>query len=94
LSQALTALWDQDIKQVLDENLFNKIGIPANRWDWLPGRIVHEDKDFYPHMPGYGDFLDPPYDINGHGVRGGPGHGQALYVRVLVVTARTHKCLG
>ena len=24
-------------------------------------------------MPGYGDFLDPPYEIDGHVVRGGPG---------------------
>ena len=24
-------------------------------------------------MPGYGDFLDPPYEINGHVVRGGGG---------------------
>ncbi len=24
-------------------------------------------------MPGYGDFLDPPYDIDGQVVRGGPG---------------------
>lgn len=73
LSQALTALWDQDIKQVLDENLFTKIGIPADRWEWLPGRAVHKDRNFYPHMPGYGDFVDPPYEINGHTVRGGPG---------------------
>jgi CubicO group peptidase (beta-lactamase class C family) len=73
LSQALTALWNQDLKQVLDEKLFSKIGISADRWDWTPGRVVHEDKSFYPHMPGYGDFLDPPYEINGHRVRGGGG---------------------
>ena len=73
LSQALTALWNQDLKQVLDEKLFSKIGISTDRWDWTSGRVVHEDKNFYPHMPGYGDFLDPSYEINGHRVRGGGG---------------------
>ena len=73
LNQALTALWDQDIKQVLDEKLFGEIGIPADRWDWTPGKYVHDTKDFYPSMPGYGDFVDPPYEINGHAVRGGGG---------------------
>ena len=73
LSQVLTALWDQDLKQVLDERLFSKIGICADGWDWIPGRVVYENKDFYPHMPGYGDFLDPPYEINGHIIRGGGG---------------------
>ena len=73
LSQALTVLWDQDLKQVLDERLFSRIGIRANGWDWIPGRVVYENKDFYPNMPGYGDFLDPPYEINGHIVRGGGG---------------------
>jgi CubicO group peptidase (beta-lactamase class C family) len=73
LSQALTALWDRDIKQVLDEKIFSYIGIPADRWDWLPGKVVHDTRDFYPHMPGYGEYLDPPYEINGHVVRGGPG---------------------
>jgi CubicO group peptidase (beta-lactamase class C family) len=73
LSQALTALWNQDLKQVLDERLFRHMGIPANRWDWLPGKVVHDTVDFYPHMPGYGGYLDPPYEIDGHVVRGGPG---------------------
>lgn len=73
LVQALTVLWNKDIKQVLDDELFGKLGIPADEWDWTPGRVVHEDKNWYPHMPGYGDFLDPPYEINGHVVRGGGG---------------------
>lgn len=73
LAQSLTVLWNKDLKDVLDERLFGKIGIPANRWDWLPGKMVHDQKDFYPHMPGYGDFLDPPFEINGHKVRGGGG---------------------
>ena len=66
-------LWGKDIKRVLDDELFGEIGIPADRWDWTPGRVVHEKRDWYPHMPGYGDFLDPPYEIDGHVVRGGPG---------------------
>ena len=73
LAQALTALWGRDIKQVLDRELFGEIGIPGDRWDWVPGKVVHENKAWYPRMPGYGDFLDPPYEIDGHVVRGGPG---------------------
>lgn len=73
LSQALTSLWNRDIKEVLDVRLFSKMGIPADEWDWVPGKVVHEDKSWYPDMPGYGDFIDPPYEINGHVVRGGPG---------------------
>ena len=73
LSQALTFLWSEDLKDVLDERVFRKLGVPSDRWDWIPGRAVHEDKDWYPHMPGYGDFLDPPYEIAGHIVRGGGG---------------------
>ena len=73
LSQALTALWQRDIKQVLDDGLLGKIGIPPDAWEWVPGRTVHEDTDWYPHMPGYGDFIDPPYEFDGHVVRGGGG---------------------
>jgi CubicO group peptidase (beta-lactamase class C family) len=73
LAQALTALWGQDIKRVLDDELFGKIGIPGDHWDWTPGQAIYEKKDWYPGMPGYGDFLDPPYEIDGHVVRGGPG---------------------
>lgn len=73
LSQALTALWDKDIKKVLDEKLLSHIGIPADEWDWMPGKVVHDTRDFYPHMSGYGGYLDPPYKINGHVVRGEPG---------------------
>lgn len=73
LLQALTALWDRDVKQVLDEELFGKMDIAPDEWDWTPGRVVFENKNFYPEMPGYGDFLDPPYEVNGHAVRGGGG---------------------
>jgi len=73
LGQALTALWDQDLKDVLDQHLFRHLNIPADRWDWTPGQIVYETKDFYPAIPHYGHYLGPPYKINGHIVRGGPG---------------------
>jgi len=73
LGQALTALWDEDLKQVLQERLFTPLGIPPERWDWLPGKVVHDTRDFYPDYPGYGEYVDPPYEINGHVVRGAPG---------------------
>lgn len=74
LAQALTAVWDKDLKQVMDENLFVHMGIEPNEWDWLPGQVVHDSKDLYPKMPEYGLFVDPPYKINGHVVRtGGTG---------------------
>lgn len=73
LGQALTALWDRDLKQVVQEELFSHLGIPADRWDWLPGKAVHDNRDFYPALPGYGEYVDPPYEINGHVVRGAPG---------------------
>ncbi len=73
LSQALTALWGRDMKAVMDERIFSHLRVPPERWDWTPGRVVHETRDWYPHMPGYGDYLDPPHEIGGHPVRGGPG---------------------
>ena len=50
--------------------MFSHLGIPADRWDWLPGQTVHDTRDFYPAFPGYGEYVDPPYEINGHVVRG------------------------
>ena len=73
LAQALTAIWGKDLKRVLDEKIMSKIGIPASQWDWLTGRDVRETVSFYPDQARYGGFLDPPYDVNGHPVRGGPG---------------------
>ena len=73
LGQALTALWGRDLKEVLDEKLFRHLGIPAARWEWLPGQTVHDTQDFYPEFPGYGEYVDPPYQLHGHVVRGGPG---------------------
>ena len=74
LAQALTAVWDKDLKQVMDEHLFSQMGIAPDDWDWLPGQVVHDSKDLYPNMPDYGLFVDPPYKINGQVVRtGGTG---------------------
>jgi len=73
LSQALTAIWQRDLKQVLDEKVMSKLGIPADRWEWLSGEYVRDHRDFYPEIPGYGDYLDPPYRIKGAVVRGGGG---------------------
>jgi CubicO group peptidase (beta-lactamase class C family) len=71
-SQALTKLWGQDIKQVFDEKIFSQIGVPSDRWAWLPGKEIRDD-ELYPGYPGYGEYLDPPWEIDGHVVRGGPG---------------------
>ncbi len=73
LSQALTLVWDRDIKEVIQERLFDRIGIPSDRWDWMTGRDVHEDRLWYPAWPDTYTFLDPPYEVNGHPVRSGPG---------------------
>ncbi len=73
LSQALAAIWQRDLKDVLDERIMGPIGIPADRWDWLSGEEVRNDVDFYPEMPGYGGYLERPYAINGVRVRGGGG---------------------
>ena len=73
LSQALTSIWNKDLKQVLDEHIMSKIGIPPQRWTWLYGQEVRENRYFYPEMPNYGGYIDRPYKINGIGVRGGPG---------------------
>lgn len=73
LSQALTAIWEKDLKDLLDERIMSKIGIPAERWDWLSGEFVRNNRDFYPEMPGYGGYLDRPYRIDGIVVRGGGG---------------------
>jgi CubicO group peptidase (beta-lactamase class C family) len=73
LSQALTAIWKKDLKQVLDERIFRHIGISVDNWDWTPGKVIYDTIDWYPSMLGYGKFIDLPYEIDGHIVRGGPG---------------------
>jgi CubicO group peptidase (beta-lactamase class C family) len=73
LAQALTAVWDRDLKDVIDERLFSKIGIPPDRWDWLTGDDVHRQKYFYPALPDSYTYLDPPFEIHGNVVRSGPG---------------------
>ena len=73
LGQALTAIWKRDLKDVLDERIFGQIGIPPERWDWWIGRDVRDRKWFYPEIPDSYTYLDPPYEIDGHPVRSGPG---------------------
>jgi CubicO group peptidase (beta-lactamase class C family) len=73
VAQALTYLWGRDLKDVLDEKIMQKIGIAPDDWEWMVGRDVQQDKDFYPDMPDSWGYLDPPYEINGHPVRSGPG---------------------
>ena len=72
-AQALTHLWDRDLKDVMDERILSKIGIAADAWDWYAGGDVKEQKYFYPAIPDSYTYLDPPYEINGHPVRSGPG---------------------
>ena len=72
VSQALTYIWDKDVKDVLDEMIMSKIGIPADRWDWLSGHHVRFNK-LYRNYPDYGEFCDEPHKIKGHWVRGGGG---------------------
>ena len=73
LGQALTALWGRDLKDVLDERIFGRIGIPADRWDWFTGRAIKDNKYFYPAIPDTYTYLDPPYEIGGKAVRSAPG---------------------
>lgn len=73
LGQALTALWKRDLKTVIDDRLFSKIGIPANRWDWYTGEEVKNKKFLYPNIPDSYTYLDPPYEIGGCPVRSAPG---------------------
>ena len=71
-AQALTALWGKDLKDVLDEKIFRHLQVPAKRWGWMPARAIQENL-MYPFWPGYGRYLDPPWEIDGHAVRAGPG---------------------
>lgn len=73
LSQALTAIWKKELKDVLDEKIMHKIGIPSDRWEWISGKEVLEDQAFYPELPGYGAFIDPPFEIDEARVLGGGG---------------------
>ncbi|MCI0628243.1 MAG: beta-lactamase family protein [Acidobacteria bacterium] len=71
-SQSLTKLWAKDLKTLLDEKIFQYLGVPAGRWGWMPGKAVH-DNLLYPFWPGYGRYLDPPWEIDGNVIRAGPG---------------------
>lgn len=73
LSQALTAVWKRELKDVLDEKLFAHMGIHPDDWQWATGQALHDNRQWYPGMPGYGLFCDPPYKINDCRVQGGGG---------------------
>lgn len=73
LGQALTAAFGEDLKTVLDREILSVLGIPADRWRWLSLAEVRAMKDLYPAKPGYADYVDPPFEIDGQPVRGGPG---------------------
>ena len=73
LGQALTVLWNRDLKDIIDERLFSKIGIASDRWDWYTGQTIKSQKYFYPDIPDSYTYLDPPYQINGNPIRSGPG---------------------
>jgi hypothetical protein len=72
VSQAMTYVWDQDLKEMLDEQIMSKIGIPPDRWGWLSGHHVRFCP-IYPNYPDYGAFCDEPHRVRGHWVRGGGG---------------------
>jgi CubicO group peptidase (beta-lactamase class C family) len=73
LGQALTYVWGRDLKDVIQERLFDTIGIPYERWDWYNGGDVKDQKDFYPGLPDTYTYLDPPYEFDDVPVRSGPG---------------------
>ena len=56
LYQALTALWDCPLKDVLDEKIMSKIGIDKDEWELLPGHVVHDSHGIYGSSPFYGEF--------------------------------------
>ncbi len=73
LGQALTALFAEDLKAVLDRQLLGPIGIPPDPWEWLTLAQAHAAVDLYPEAPGYGQYADLPHEIGARPVRGGPG---------------------
>jgi len=73
LSQALTAIWKKELKDVLDEKLFRHMGIKRKAWQWVAGKELYDKRDWYPRLPGYGRFCDRPHQINGCRVQGGGG---------------------
>lgn len=73
LGQALTHVFNRDLREVLQERIFDQIGIPPEQWDWHTGEDLHTQRLFYPNIPDSYTYLDPPYQIGGHVVRGGPG---------------------
>jgi CubicO group peptidase (beta-lactamase class C family) len=73
LGQALTALFAEDLKAVLDRELLGLIGVPPDRWHWMSLAEAHAATGLYPDCPGYAEYADQPHAIGGMPVRGGPG---------------------
>lgn len=73
LGQALTAVWGEDLKSVLDRELFAPMDLPVDRWDWFTLQQAREARDLYPASVGYAEYADPPFHVAGAVVRGGPG---------------------
>jgi len=73
LHQALTKVIGMPMKDFLDQELMCKIGIKPQDWHMESGKVLHDSIDWYPGMPGYGLFCDPPYYIDGNIVQGGGG---------------------
>ncbi len=73
LGQALTAVFGRDLQDVLQERLFDTLGIPPERWEWLSGATIRDATYLYPDLADSYTYLDPPYEIAGQPVRSGPG---------------------
>jgi len=87
LNQAMTYILGENLKDFLDRELFQPMGIDAGDWYWLSGADVYSNAPppnaapgqtaLYPSWSGgdswYGCFIDAPYVIDGHTVTGGGG---------------------
>ena len=47
--------------------------VSYNFGSYAPSNFVSIIIQFYPDFPNYGEYVDPPYEIGGHIVRGCPG---------------------
>jgi hypothetical protein len=85
LTYVLTEAWGTGIQETLQRRVMDVIGVKEGTWSMLSGAFVNSDQpppnavpsqtSFYPAFtpPGYGCFIDPPYQINGADVVGGGG---------------------
>ena len=66
-------MFGRDLQDVLQERLFDTLGIPPERWEWLSGATIRDATYLYPDLADSYTYLDPPYEIAGQPVRSGPG---------------------